>query len=156
MNRLSRLEWAAIAALCLLVVPADAGERLILSAGTLAVSLAAGMIIYPFRKILTPIFQILFLLVLISTLFEVLYFIFPFSFPEVLPQAVFASLLLTVASKKASESFEIGGLFLIFILISAFVNWASPAAVKFYPTAFVVVAFLFAFLNFSYASRKNK
>lgn len=155
MNRIAKLEWAAFAALCLLVQSTNAAEGLIVAAAVLAVSFGSRIIFYPFRKILTPIFQILFLLVLISTFFEVLSFLFPFSLPEVVPQTIFASFLLSIASQKISETFEIGGLFLVFIFALVLFNLAGPVNTQFYPAILISTGFVFALLNFIYTSRKN-
>jgi len=155
MSRLARLEWAMLSALCLLAASADPAERLIFSAAILAVSLTSHFIFYFFRKLLTPVFQILFLLAVISTLFEALYFLFPFSFRAALPQAIFPALLLSISSSKASEKFEICALFLIFNLVSVLIYQMNPVFSEFYPVVFMITAAVFVLMSLLRVSRKK-
>ncbi len=155
MSRLAKLEWAVLSALCLLVASNNPIERIFFSVSIAAVLLVTHIIFYFFKKLLTPLFQILFLLILIATLLEVLRFPFPFSLNAVLPQTILAAFLISVASQKISDKFEIGILFLFFIFLAVFIQSSSLIFSEFYPSTFLIIAFAAAGLNFLYGMHKK-
>ena len=155
MSRLVKLEWAALSALCLLVASTNPIERIFFGVSTVAILWTVHFIFKAFRKFLSPVFQILFAITLIGTLLEVLRFIFPFSLNGALPQTVFAAFLMSMASQKISEKFEMGILFLVFIFIAVLAQNTNLIITNFYPAIFIVVAFSLAALNFLYAARKK-